>query len=185
MIRAVDPSDRARVAALFERMSPLSIRHRFFAAKHGLSDAELTQMLGDGVSHVVLAVVSGQGDAQVVRGLGRYVVFDERPDTAEVAFEVGDADQGQGIGTLLLEHLARVARARGVALFRAEVEADNRLMLDVFTHSGFAIRERCSRGVYEVDIPTADSARFAAAVAARAVVAAEARARRPRPTAPM
>jgi GNAT superfamily N-acetyltransferase len=41
-----------------------------------------------------------------------------------VAFEVADAEQGRGIGTLLLDHLARIARPRGIAMFRAELGID-------------------------------------------------------------
>jgi GNAT superfamily N-acetyltransferase len=155
VIRAVRPADRARVAALFARMSPLSIRHRFLCVKRGLSEAELDFLLGNGTSHVVLAAVAGDGATEEVRGLGRYVVFDDQPDTAEVAFEVGDADQGHGIGTLLLARLAQIARERGVTAFRAEVEADNAVMLDVFKHSGLAVHGTCARGVYDVGMPTA------------------------------
>jgi GNAT superfamily N-acetyltransferase len=147
VIRAVHAGDRSRIAALFQRMSLQSIRHRFFGVKRGLSEADLNMLLGNGTSHVVLAVVTGEGVDEEVRGLGRYVVFADTPDTAEVAFEVGDADQGHGIGTLLLERLARIAHDRGVTTFRAEVEADNAAMLDVFAHSGLTVQETCSRGV--------------------------------------
>lgn len=174
VIRAVRPDDRPRIAALFARMSPLSIRHRFLAMKRGLSEGELSFLLGNGTSHVALAVVTGEGTNEEVHGLGRYVLLDGARDTAEVAFEVGDVDQGHGIGTLLLEHLARIACARGVTTFRAEVEADNAAMLDVFEHSGLTVHGTCSRGVYDIGMPTSDTARFVAASAARARIAAAA-----------
>ncbi|HET9625399.1 MAG TPA: GNAT family N-acetyltransferase, partial [Kofleriaceae bacterium] len=141
VIRAVRSDDRPRVAALFARMSPLSLRHRFLGVKRGLTDADLGFLLGDGADHVVLAAVTGDGAAEEIRGLGRYIVLDGQPELAEVAFEVGDADQGRGIGTLLLEHLATIARTNGITTFRAEVEADNGAMLDVFGKSGFSVRE--------------------------------------------
>jgi GNAT superfamily N-acetyltransferase len=112
-------------------------------------------------------------------GTGRYVAFDDGGDAAEVAFEVADAEQGHGIGTLLLEQLATVARARGIGRFCAQVEADNRAMLDVFRHCGFAERESCSQGVYDVEMPLTDSDQFRSAVSTRAqIAAAAARARR-------
>lgn len=172
-IRAVVPADRDRLVALYAQMSPSSIRHRFFAVKRELSEDELRFLIGNGSTHVVLAVVAGEA----ILGTGRYVV--DGGDAAEVAFEVADAEQGHGIGTLLLEQLARVARARGITRFCAQVEADNAAMLDVFRHCGFAVRESCSEGVYDVEMPIVDSEQFLAAVSTRAQVAAAAcRARR-------
>jgi acetyl coenzyme A synthetase (ADP forming)-like protein len=171
-VRPVVPADRALIVSLFQRMSPSSIRHRFFGAKRELTEADQRFLIGDGAAHVVLAAVVRRGASETFLGAGRYVVLPERPDTAEVAFEVADAEQGRGIGTLLLDHLARIARSRGLTTFRAEVEADNHQMLEVFTCSGFAIRESAKLGVYNVDIPIADSERFLAAAAARERIAA-------------
>src|ERR1044071_2778915 len=87
-------------------------------------------ILRDGASVTIRALTAADPDgavAAIVRtpageralGIGRYVVLSDGR-SAEVAFEVGDADQGRGIGTLLLEHLAINARRRGVATFIAE-----------------------------------------------------------------
>lgn len=181
-IRAVVPADRERLAALFAGMSPISIRHRFFAAKREVTAEELTVLLGNGASHVAIAVVARTGEGETFLGCGRYVVL-ETGDVAEVAFEVADAEQGHGIGTLLLERLAQIARQRGISVFRAEVEADNRAMLDVFTHVGFVVRESCSQGVYGIELRLFDDAKLAASVAARHQIAeAAARARGATPT---
>ena len=173
-IRAVVPADRDRIVSLYAGMSPDSIRHRFFAAKCELSAAEVRFLMGDGGNHVVLAVVAGDR----FLGSGRYVVLVDGGDTAEVAFEVADAEQGHGIGTLLLDQLARVARTRGITRFCAQVEADNLAMLDVFRHCGFAVRESRTQGIYDVEMQIADSEQHQSAVSTRAQVAAAARARR-------
>ena len=49
-------------------------------------------------------------------------------DVAEVAFTVRDDHHGQGIGTLLLEHLAEAATAHGIRRFVAQVLARNDAM---------------------------------------------------------
>jgi acetyl coenzyme A synthetase (ADP forming)-like protein len=171
-IRMVGPADRAHVISLFERMSPSSVRHRFFGAKRELTDADVQFLLGNGTSHVVLAAIVRRGGSETFLGVGRYVVLPEHTGAAEVAFEVADAEQGRGIGTLLLDHLARIARSRDLTIFRAEVESDNSQMLEVFTRSGFAVHQSSRSGSFRVDIPIGDSERFLDAAATRERLAA-------------
>ncbi len=63
----------------------------------------------DHVDREALVVIAG-GD---IVGLGQYERLRTQPADAEVAFSVADRLHGQGIGTLLLEHLASLARQRG------------------------------------------------------------------------
>jgi acetyl coenzyme A synthetase (ADP forming)-like protein len=167
-IRSLAPDDRQAVAALFGRMSPLSLRHRFFTYKRELSAAELDSLTRTDAAHVVLAATTRRDGSEQLLGLGRYVVLEGvAPPSAEVAFEVGDADQGRGIGTLLLEHLAASARAEGIRVFRAEVEGDNDRMLGVFEDVGFPVRETCDGEVRHVEIPIAETDVFLRASADR------------------
>jgi len=79
---------------------------------------------------------------------------------AEVAFAVGDAVHGRGLGTIRLEELATMAAANGVLQFQATVLAENEEMLKVFRDSGFEIRSTSERGVVTVILslrPTAES----------------------------
>ncbi|MEO7731437.1 MAG: GNAT family N-acetyltransferase, partial [Kofleriaceae bacterium] len=170
-IRAVAPEDRAQLIALFRRMSPASVRHRFFSAKRELMDSDLLYLHGDGGDVALVATVQS-GLEENVLGLGRYVVLPGTPCVAEVAFDIGDTDQGRGIGTLLLEHLAQIGRTRGVSAFRAEVEADNVQMLEVFGRSGLVTHQAIEANVLHVDIPIADTERLAAATATRERIAA-------------
>jgi acetyl coenzyme A synthetase (ADP forming)-like protein len=77
------------------------------------------------------------------------------PDSAEVAFVVADDWQGRGVGTLLLEDLARRAQDDGIDTFVAEVLPENVRMLDVFRASGFPVRVRAEPGAMIVEFPTA------------------------------
>ena len=173
MIRALRPDDRGRLVALFASMSPRSIRHRFFGAKAELLDSDLAYLESlDGSALAALAATTRRGADEQILGIGRYIRVSGSSSSAEVAFEVGDADHGRGIGTLLLDHLARIARRHQIASFRAEVEADNGQMLDVFSRSGFAIAESLDRGVFHVELPIADTDTFLRAAAERERVAA-------------
>ncbi len=165
LVRAIRPDDKPRLVDLFRRMSPRSIRHRFMGAKSELSPDELAYLTEvDFRSHVALVAISRKGGAERIAGVGRYVWTDERGEKpAEAAFTVADADQGRGIGTILLEHLAAIAAAGGVAWFQAEVEADNAAMLEVFEESGFAVGRSLDSGVFHVTFPTRGTERFLAA----------------------
>lgn len=80
---------------------------------------------------------------------GRYIA--EKPGTAEIAFVVIDDYQGQGIGAILLRHLAAIARQAGLKEFTAEVLADNAPMLKVFERSGLTFSsKRSADGVHAV-----------------------------------
>ncbi len=167
VIREVRAEDRDAVHALFARMSPESIRHRFFVAKRELLASDLTWLdrLDDDRVQVALAAVVRDDGRERVLGIGRYTLVARH--TAEIAFDVGDADQGRGIGTLLLEHLAQIAADHDITKFRAEVEADNAAMLDVFARSGFEVRESLDLGVYHVEFPTEATEHFVRAAAER------------------
>jgi ribosomal protein S18 acetylase RimI-like enzyme len=166
-IRSLTAADRDHVIAVFRKMGQVSVRHRFFSSKRELSAADLAFLdkLADGPDLALVAMVHDKAGEHAL-GIGRYVVLDD-PRSAEVAFEVGDADQGRGIGTLLLEHLAAAARLNGIATFVAEVEADNRAMLEMFSTSGFSVRETLDSRAFHVEFPTEHTERFVAAAAAR------------------
>jgi L-amino acid N-acyltransferase YncA len=91
-------------------------------------------------------------------GVGRYIVCanDPKRHRAEVAFAVLDEHQGKGLGSLLLQHLAIIARAQGVREFLAEVLAHNNRMSAVFKGSGFPIERSTDFGVERVLLTIAD-----------------------------
>ena len=60
-----------------------------------------------------------------------------QPGQAEIAFVVVDAYQGQGIGTILMRHLALLARDAGLKELVAEVLPENTAMLKLFKKFGF------------------------------------------------
>ena len=88
---------------------------------------------------------------------------------------VADAYQGNGLGTILLAHLAEPRPERGVPVFEAEVLPHNHRMLGVFRESGFAVRCAHRAPTSERRVPDRAVRRGARALRASAS------ARRPRP----
>jgi GNAT superfamily N-acetyltransferase len=166
-IRRIGRADLPELRALFDRMSPESIRHRYMCVRREPDLAWVDRLDGD--DEVALAVMSGTR----ILGVGRFIVT--APGIAEVAFEVGDTDHRRGIGTLLLEHLVVIGRAHGINTFHADVEIDNAQMLDVFTCSGFPTREKLSRSIYSVDMDIAETEEHVRKSTARTLEALRAR----------
>lgn len=161
VIRALRSSDKPLIADLFRRLSPQSIRYRAFGSKSTLSEKELTYLVElDFVMHVAVAAVQREDDQERIVGVGRYCRVGRAGEAdpcavrAELAFTVADEQQGRGIGTLLLEHLARIARASGIEELEADVMIDNSKMMEVFIDSGFALRRSLEDASYHVTFPT-------------------------------
>jgi len=155
-IRPLTPDDRPELAAFHERQSSESIYRRFFSPKPRLSEKELLHFTDvDMVDRAALAVESHDefiAWASYERWPGR--------NEAEAAFMVDDAHQGSGIATLLLEHLAAIARSNGIERFTAEVLGDNRAMLAVFAKAGWPLQRRFDSGVVDLDWELADTDQF-------------------------
>ncbi|MFC3891106.1 GNAT family N-acetyltransferase, partial [Lentzea rhizosphaerae] len=131
-VRELGPGDVPALLAL-HRGLPVEDRYlRFFSTSpHQLEDFVERMVSPDAPRHVVL----GAFLEDRLLGAASYVVV-RRTDFAEVALVVSHTEQAHGVGTLLLEHLASLARGRGVRRFTAEVLTINGRMLRVFTDMG-------------------------------------------------
>ncbi|RPK57187.1 Acetyltransferase Pat [Streptomyces sp. ADI96-02] len=140
-IRPITTDDAERLVSFYEQVSDESKYYRFFAPYPRLSDRDVHRFTHhDYVDRVGLAVtVGGEFIATV-----RYDRIDAagRPasapaEEAEVAFLVQDAHQGRGVASALLEHIAAVARERGIRRFAADVLPANNKMIKVFRDAGY------------------------------------------------
>jgi GNAT superfamily N-acetyltransferase len=138
-IRSVRPDDKKRFGDAFKKLDPETIYSRFFHHKKTLTDAELKSATElDFETVVALVVTIGEGEHEVIIGAGRFVVIDKSSPSAgaEVAFTVEEDYHRQGLARMLLQHLALIAREKGLSRFVAEVLPENRGMLTVFSRSG-------------------------------------------------
>jgi len=148
-VRPIRPEDCESLLAFHGRLSPETVRLRFFSPHPTLSQAEAERFTNvDGKDRAALVATQGDQIIAVVR-------YDRIPgtDEAEVAFVVEDAHKGRGVATLLLEHLAAWARLQGIRRFTAETLAENRRMLGVFHDAGFAVKSAWGDGAVHVSFP--------------------------------
>jgi ribosomal protein S18 acetylase RimI-like enzyme len=135
-VRALRPDDRAGMLAAIGRTSMQSLQRRFFIPKKGFSEREMAFFLNiDFESHVALVAQIDEDGHPIVAGSGRFIVV--QPGQAELAFVVVDDYQGHGIGTILMRHLALLARDAGLKELIAEVLPENSAMLKLFRKFGF------------------------------------------------
>ena len=146
-VRPVGRADRAQLLALHARASDESIYRRFFSTNRDAAQ-DFVEVICDPGPRVwsLVAVHAGR-----VVGLATAFVGDTG-DSAEVAFLVEESLHGLGIGTVLLERLATLARDRGVTEFSAEVLTDNVPMLRVFHDVGFSLRQHQDHGVVSLEV---------------------------------
>ncbi|MFD6275912.1 GNAT family N-acetyltransferase [Streptomyces sp. NPDC060209] len=163
-IRPITTDDAERLVSFYEQVSDESKYYRFFAPYPRLSARDVHRFTHhDYVDRVGLAVTIGGEFIATVR-------FDRineqgRPasapaDEAEVAFLVQDAHQGRGVASALLEHIAAVARERGIRRFAAEVLPANNKMIKVFRDAGFTQQRSFEEGSVHLTLdlePTAES----------------------------
>ncbi|WP_347351297.1 GNAT family N-acetyltransferase [Intrasporangium sp.] len=145
-VRPITPDDADGLRRFHNAQSEESIYLRFFAPLKELSDRDVHRF-----THVDyrdrVALVATVGDDIV--GVGRYDRL-EGTSSAEVAFNISDRLQGKGIGSVLLEHLAAIAREVGIEKFTAEVLPQNRKMLMVFKDAGYEVTHRVEDGVVDL-----------------------------------
>ncbi len=136
-IRSVRAEDRSSLLEFLETVSQDSRSLRFFSCLR--TEMIVPSLLGDDAGAGCVAVVMETDDRTPPQILAHaeYVPDPKDRSRAEVAFLVADTWQGKGAASLLLGHLARVARAAGIATFEAYTERVNAAMLDVFLNSGF------------------------------------------------
>ena len=162
-LRPIRPDDAEELARMHRQQSQTSIYLRFFTYKSSLSSKELQRFTQvDHRDRVALIVLRG---GEII-GVGRYDRLDD-PLEAEVAFNIADSQQGRGLGSILMEHLAVAARENGIRRFSAEVLPENRKMLSVFQESGFEISRRFDDGVVAVEFSIDPTAKVRAVMESR------------------
>jgi GNAT superfamily N-acetyltransferase len=162
-LRPIRPQDAPGLIAFHRQLAARSVYLRFFSFHPELSAKEAEHFAC--VDHINRLALVAEVDGRLI-AVGR---FESGPgDTeAEVAFVVADAFQHHGIGSMLLDELAKAARARGILSFRAETLAENRAMLDVFHHAGFPVSSSVDFGTVTVRFPIASCDTYEAALSRR------------------
>jgi len=157
-LRAIRPDDRQALLDGFHQLTGQSVYFRFLGAKQELTEAELRYFTElDFERHVaIVASIEEAGEEKPI-GVGRYIRTAADPDggVAELAITIAEDYQLHGVGTVLFEQLVCIARRKGIARLTAEVLPCNRVMLDIFRHSGLDPDVQSVNGITRVEMDIA------------------------------
>lgn len=131
LLRPILCDDKIAILSLFDQLSEETRFLRYHYAKAKITPEELDRYCCVDYynSFALVAKIDRDGCMEIV-GVGRYVRL-PCTDAAEIAFVVEDQEQGNGIGTHLLNELAALAREREVSKFVAKLLNENIIMLDI------------------------------------------------------
>jgi acetate---CoA ligase (ADP-forming) len=147
-LRPLTPGDEDALADFLAGLSLRSRAFRFFSAgADPRIAARRAAEMGYPESFGLVAVQDGHIVAHAMYARSR-------PDAVEVAFAVADELQGNGLGTILLDHISQIAAANGYPVLLAEVMPENHRMLEVFSESGIPVYARAEPGVVHVRLPS-------------------------------
>ena len=133
----IGPDDAAGLMEGFAQLSPESRQSRFLQPKAALSADEVAYLTDiDQIDHLAWGAVDLSTRPHPAAGVARCIRLQDEPGCAEVAVTIVDAYQGRGLGTLLVNVLAKAARRQGIRRFVAEAASDNAAALGLARHIG-------------------------------------------------
>jgi acyl-CoA synthetase (NDP forming)/GNAT superfamily N-acetyltransferase len=168
-LRPVVPEDADALRDLHQGVSDYSLYMRFFGLSRSAAITYVTRLVAAAnPEHQAMSAWIGD------RLIGVAAFERTGVDTAEVALLVADDHHRQGIGTLLLEHLAARARNIGISRFVADVLGENYLALRTLRDMGCQTTIRYDGGTALVEIDLRPDARAIATIDGRERTADEA-----------
>ena len=149
-LRPVKPTDEKALSEMLYSLSRDSVKKRYFTHTKTFPHKDVQRLTNIDYQNdlAIVGVVPGVTGEEVV-AIAQYFL-DPKTQVAEVAFIVQDEWQAKGMGSLLLDYLARTAIQRGVKTFYATVLPSNKAMLTIFYNTGFKINTEFDGEAYSI-----------------------------------
>jgi acetyltransferase len=152
-LRPIRPIDEGPLRSAFDRLSPLTVRMRFFLPMKRLTPAmaeHLTNIDYDREMAFVLTDPAPAGLAEI-HGVVR-LSADAAGKEAEFAIIVEDGMRHRGIGHLLMHQIIDYAASHGIHRIYGDILVENTAMLDLCRHLGFRPDPVARQGVLRVSL---------------------------------
>ena len=148
--RPVKPTDEPALSEMLYSLSTEAVHTRYFTHTMTFPHKDVQRLTNIDYEQelAIVGVVPGTSGEDIV-AIAQYFL-DPKTMAAEVAFIVQDEWQQKGMGSFLMEHIAQIARKRGVQRFYAKVLPRNKPMLSIFEHSGYASSTEFDGDAYSI-----------------------------------
>ncbi|CAN5442816.1 hypothetical protein BH23BAC3_BH23BAC3_14750 [soil metagenome] len=156
LVRGITPEDKYHFRNGIKRLSEKSTFYRFNTPLYEMSEHDLGYFTEiDQVNHVAIGAIDLDDDDKPGVGVARFIRLKNDPSRAEMAITVLDDYQRQGIGTILMNELHRLASERGIRSFKIYLHTERRKLVKWLVRLGAKIN-RVSGEIVEIELPVFD-----------------------------
>jgi len=145
-LRELREDDRGMLEGFVDQLSEETIYFRFLAA--GINRQVIVDQLSPRPGAFSLVAVRGEAI------VGHVAYFKSQTEAAEIGVLILDSYQGKGLGTRLIESIARAANVKGVTMFEAIVGWNNTRMIRMVRSMGFPTSEKVEPDLIRIRFPT-------------------------------
>ncbi|MFT5313977.1 MAG: acyl-CoA hydrolase/RimJ/RimL family protein N-acetyltransferase [Paraglaciecola sp.] len=148
-IRPIKAADEDRLRNFFHKLSDHNVYMRYFTQIRSLPQKVLKRF-SDIDYHkdmALLALYPEQTTHQEIIGIAQWII-DEHDGLPELALQIRDDWQGQGLGRFLFLRLIEIATSYNINKLKADVLANNDAMNRVFETAGIPYQRKTEIGVY-------------------------------------
>jgi acyl-CoA hydrolase/GNAT superfamily N-acetyltransferase len=150
--RPVKQTDENLMKEFFYSFSDKSFYQRFFTHQVVMPHSKLQHLVNpDYDEEMAITGLVQNEDSEHIIAVGRYYL-DQSTKMAEIAFMVRESYHNKEIGSFLLKYLIQIAKSRGVRGFKAEVLAENKIMLHVLHKCGYPVQSKLEDNCYSMKI---------------------------------
>ncbi len=151
LLRPIRITDDEKVRDLFYAVSEDGVYQRFMSviASEAHTQQKYLQDVDYKTNMALVIEATEEGKESELVGIGQYYL-DRATRWADVALQIRDEWQGQGLGTALFDHLVGVACTNQIKGFKADVLTTNTAMQHVFFKSGLPSRSKLDGNIYRL-----------------------------------
>ena len=148
-VRPIKAVDEDILRNFFHKLSDHSVYLRYFRMLKSMPQRILQRTTDVNYSSDMAIVALSPPDAfqHELVGIAQWISDPNKGGNPEIAFQVRDDWQGEGLGTFLFQKLVEIARKLGINELKADVLADNKGMNAIFQRSGLRFVRRSDFGV--------------------------------------
>ena len=152
LLRPIMPSDVTLKQHFFYALSKESIKRRYLGSLNLMPLRRIwPYVVVDYVNEMSIVGTIMENENETIIAMGSYSRI-PNTETAEISLVVRDDWQNKGLGTILFNYLAEIARKRGIKSFTAWILLENTRMMHILRKSGYPIRYRIEGNLYYVTI---------------------------------